>query len=86
MSEGHELVGVLSHRRYDSDDARAGFLRGDEALGDAADLLGVGDRGASELHHEGPGARRRRGGLHLGNGFVDRLGHGVILGSTPGGP
>ena len=47
-----QLVGRVAHRREDADDALARFARGDEPRCDALQLLGVGDRGATELEHE----------------------------------
>ena len=80
VGEVEQLVGVLAHRRYDADDARARSLGGDEALGDAADLLGVGDRRAAELHHDRADAGRGSAGCDLGDGLEHGLGHGVIVG------
>ena len=54
--EVEQLVGRVAHRREHADDAVAGLARGHEPPRDLLDLLGVGDRGAAELHHDG--ARR----------------------------
>ena len=43
VGERDELVGVPAHGRDDTDDALAPAARGDEALGDPADFLGIGD-------------------------------------------
>ncbi len=76
MGEGDELVRVLAHRRDDGDDTVPGSLGLDEARGDAADLLGVGDRGAAELHDEGARGGGRLGRLDGGDGLEGRLAHG----------
>jgi hypothetical protein len=51
---GHrdQLVGRLAARREHGDDAVAGLALGDDAPRRALDPLGVGDRGAAELHHD----------------------------------
>ena len=75
VGERDELVRVLAHGGDDPDDACACLLGGDQALGDAADLLGVGDGGAAELHHERAEAGLGRGRLDGGDRFIGRLGH-----------
>ena len=53
-----QRVGRLAHRGDRSHDAHAPLARLDEPPRDVPDLLGVGDRGAAELHDDG-----LRGGL-----------------------
>ena len=47
-----QLVGGVTHGRDHDRHLVAGPVHGDDALGDASHRLGVGDRGAAELHHE----------------------------------
>ena len=47
-----QFVGGLAARREHRDDALPVLAGGDDAAGGAFDLLGVGDRGAAELHHD----------------------------------
>jgi gamma-glutamyltranspeptidase/glutathione hydrolase len=50
---GDEAVGLLAARAEDGHDAVPGLALGDDALGGALEALGVGHRGASELHDDG---------------------------------
>ena len=58
---GHrdQLVGRLPARGEHGDHAVAQLARGDDAARGALDPLGVGDRGAAELHDHGSGHGRR---------------------------
>src|SRR6187551_1579286 len=60
----------MAHRRQDADDAMAGLARGDEALGDALQLVRIADGGAAELHHDRAQLRRGRVGVDGRNGLV----------------
>ena len=75
VSEVEQLVGRVAHRREDADDAVALLARGDEARGDALQLLRVADGGAAELHHDRAELRRLRVGVDRRNGFVLGRGH-----------
>src|SRR5690349_6996736 len=83
VSEAHEVVRRVPHRREHRDDAVASGLRLDQPAGDARDLLGVGDRGAAELHHERAGARL--GGREVGERLELRRRHGESVPTFPGG-
>ena len=50
---GDQAVGLLAARAEDGHDAVPGLALGDDALGGALEALGVGHRGASELHDDG---------------------------------
>ena len=52
---GDELVGRLAPRREHGDDTAAGLAGGDDPPRGALDLLGAGDGGAAELHHDDVG-------------------------------
>ena len=56
---GDQLVGRLAPRREHRDDPVAGLAGGDDPPRGALDLLGAGDRGAAELHHDDVGSRFR---------------------------
>jgi hypothetical protein len=47
-----ELIGALAHRRDHDDHTVTGELGRDNARGDLADALDVGDRGATVLLHD----------------------------------
>jgi hypothetical protein len=64
-----QLVGRVAHRRDDPDDPAPGQTGGDEPGGDPADLVGVGDGGAAELHHDDS----------AGSGLRFRLGHQAMV-------
>src|SRR5262249_50414532 len=65
-----QLVGRVAHGREDADDAAALLMRSHEPARDLPDLLGVGDRGAAELHHDEIGAACRRVRRDLRNDLV----------------
>ena len=52
---GDQLVGRLAARREHGDHAVARLARGDDPPRGALDLLGAGDGGAAELHHDDVG-------------------------------
>ena len=56
---GDQLVGRLAAGGEHGDDAVAGLAGGDDPPRGALDLLGAGDRGAAELHHDDVGVRPR---------------------------
>ena len=62
---GDQLVGRLAARREHRDDAVARLARGDDPPRGALDLLGAGDRGAAELHHDDVRARLSHGRLRI---------------------
>ena len=74
--EVEELVRRAAHRRQHGDDARAAFSRGDEPSGDVLELVGIGHRGAAELHHDRAEMRRRVVPFDRGDGLVVRRRHG----------
>ena len=49
---GDQRVGRLAAGGEHRDHPLAGLAGGDDAAGGALDLLGAGDRGAAELHHD----------------------------------
>ena len=53
-----ELVGGLAPRREHRDDLLAALARGDDPARGALDVLGLGDGGAAELHHDDLGHSR----------------------------
>ena len=75
VGEVEQLVGRVPHRGEDADDAVALLARGDEACGDALQLVRVGDRGAAELHHDRAEMRRLRVGVDRRDGLVLGRGH-----------
>ena len=52
LSQVHQVVGGVAHRRDHHDDVVALLLGLDDALGDAADPVGVGHRGSAVLLHD----------------------------------
>ena len=50
-----QLVGGLAARREHRDDPAARLAGGDDPPRGALDLLGAGNRGAAELHHDDVG-------------------------------
>ena len=57
VGAGDEVVGRLAARREHRDDLLAALARGDDPPRGALDVLGLGDRGAAELHHHRLGHR-----------------------------
>ena len=53
MGEIDQAVGRLAHRGDGADDPQAALLGVDEPPRHVLDLVGIGDRRAAELHHDG---------------------------------
>ena len=75
LSELEQLVRRAPHRGEDADDAMPLLARGDEPCCDPLQLLGVADRRAAELEHEGAAGRRLGVGVDSWNRFVLGRGH-----------
>ncbi len=76
---GDQLVGRLAAGREHGDDAVAGLAGGDDPPRGALDLLGAGDGGAAELHHDDVGAFAPTHGPRI----VRRLGKATRGGLQP---
>jgi hypothetical protein len=76
VGEADEVVGRVTHRREDGDDARSFLMRGHDSGRHVLEFLRVADRSAAELHHHSAGAGRRFAG-DGGDRFVVGRGHRV---------
>ncbi len=66
LGHRNQLVRRLAARREHRHHAAVGFALGDDPAGGSLDPVGVGDRGAAELHHDCLHCRRR---LRVAKGF-----------------